>query len=47
MIEEQENCSKPSDTRSLDIKAKSTQNTEISTPDKEEVIYLNPRMESH
>jgi hypothetical protein len=47
LIEEQENRSKPSDTRSPDVEAKATQKAEISTPDKEEVIYLNPRRESH
>jgi hypothetical protein len=47
LIEEQENRSKPSDTRSPDVEAKYTQKAKISTPDKEEVIYLNPRRESH
>jgi hypothetical protein len=47
MIAKQENHSKPNDTRSLDIEAKATQKVEICTPDKEEVIYLNPRRESH
>ena len=47
MIEEQKNRLKPSDTRSLDVEAKATQKAEISTPDKEEVIYLNHRRESH
>jgi hypothetical protein len=47
LIEEQENHSNPSDTRSPDFKAKATQKDEIYTPDKEEVIYLNPRRESH
>ena len=47
LIEEQENRSKPYDTRSPYVEAKATQKDEISTPDKEEVIYLNPRRESH
>ena len=47
LIEEQENRSKPSDTRSPDVEAKATQKAEISTLDKEEVIYLNTRRESH
>jgi hypothetical protein len=47
LIEEQENHSKPSDTRSPNVEAKAAQKDEISTPDKEEVIYLNPRRESH
>jgi hypothetical protein len=44
LIKEHENCSNPSDTRSLDVEAKATQKDEISTPDKEEVIYPNPRI---
>ena len=47
LIEEHENHSKPSETRSPDVEAKATQKAEIYTPDKEEVIYLNPRRESH
>jgi hypothetical protein len=47
LIEEQENHSKPYDTRSPDVEAKATQKDEISTSDKEEVIYLNPRRKSH
>jgi hypothetical protein len=47
LIEEQENCSNPSSTISLYVEAKSIQKAKISTPDKEEVIYLNPRRESH
>jgi hypothetical protein len=47
MREEHENCLKPSDTRIPYIEAKATQKVEISTPDKEEVIYLNPRREYH
>jgi hypothetical protein len=47
LIEEQENRLKPYDTRSPDVEAKATPKAEISTPDKEEVIYLNPKRESH
>jgi hypothetical protein len=47
LVEEKENLSKTYDTRSPDVEAKATQKDEISTPDKEEVIYLNPRRESH
>jgi hypothetical protein len=47
LIKEQENHLKPYDTRSPDVKAKATQKDEICTPVKEEVIYLNPRRESH
>jgi hypothetical protein len=47
LIEEQENRLKPHDTRSPDVKAKDTPKAKISTPDKEEVIYLNPKRESH
>jgi hypothetical protein len=43
LIEEQENCSKPYDTRSPNVEAKDTQKAEISTPDKEEVTHQNPR----
>jgi hypothetical protein len=43
LIEEQEKLSKSSETRSLDIEAKSTQKDEIYTLEKEEVIHLNPR----
>jgi hypothetical protein len=47
LIEEQENKSKLPDTRSPDVEATGTsediQKAEISTPDKEEVIHLNPR----
>jgi hypothetical protein len=38
LIEERENRSKPYDTRSPNVEAKSTPKAEISTPDKEEVI---------
>jgi len=47
LIEEQENRLKPHDTRNPDVKAKDTPKAKISTPDKEEVIYLNPKRESH
>jgi hypothetical protein len=47
LIEEHGNCSKPSNIRSPYVEAKPTQKAEISTLDKEEVIYLNPRRESH
>jgi hypothetical protein len=47
LIKEQENHLKPFDTRSPDVKAKATQKAEISTPNKEEVIYINPRREYH
>jgi hypothetical protein len=50
LIEEQENRSKLPDTRSPDVEATGTSEdilkAEISTPDKEEVIHLNPRKES-
>jgi hypothetical protein len=47
LIEEQENHSNPYDTRSPNVQTKATQKAEISTPDKENMIYLNPRRESH
>jgi hypothetical protein len=47
LIEDKENRSNPSETRSPDIEAKATQKAEIYTPDREEVIYLYPRRESH
>jgi hypothetical protein len=50
LIEEQENRSKLFDTRDPDVEAARTlgdpQKTEVLTPDKEEVLPLNPRKES-
>jgi hypothetical protein len=50
LIEEQENISKLFDTRDPDVKATRTledpHKTEVLTPDKEEVLPLNPRKES-
>jgi hypothetical protein len=50
LIEEQENRSKIFNTRDLDVEAARTledpQKTEVPTPDKEEVLALNPRKES-
>jgi hypothetical protein len=50
LIEEQENRSKLFNTRDLDVKVARTQEdsqkTEAPTPDKEEVLPLNPRKES-
>jgi hypothetical protein len=47
LIKEQENHLKTYDTRSPYVKAKATQKAKISTLDKEEVIYLSPKRESH
>jgi hypothetical protein len=50
LIEEQENRSKLVVTRNIDVEAARTlgdpQKTEVLTPDKEEVLPLNPRKES-
>jgi hypothetical protein len=50
LIEEQENRLKIFNTRDLDVEATRTledpQKTEVPTPDKEEVLPLNPRKES-
>jgi hypothetical protein len=50
LIEEHENRSKLFDTRDPDVKATITlgdpYNIEVLTPDKEEVLPLNPRKES-
>jgi hypothetical protein len=50
LIEEQENRSKLVVTRNIDVKAARTlgypQKTKVLTPDKEEVLPLNPRKES-
>jgi hypothetical protein len=47
LIEEQKNISKLFETRDPDVKATRTQEyphkTEVLTPDKEEVLPLNPR----
>jgi hypothetical protein len=50
LIEEEENRSRLSDTKSLDVEAIRTsediQKAEIYAPNKEEGIHLNPRRES-
>ena len=50
LIEEHENISKLFNTRDLDVKfgrtQEDSQKTEVPTPDKEEVLPLNPRKES-
>jgi hypothetical protein len=50
LIEEQDNRSKLFDTRDINVEAERTledpHNTEVLTPDKEEVLPLNPRKES-
>jgi hypothetical protein len=47
LIKEEENHLNPYDTRSPYVEAKATQKAAVSTLDKEEVIYLNLRRESH